>query len=66
MTGGERSTIDVEAMVMDEEFINAIFGTPYIGSDVMDDGSLPEANVQTLKTSRLTPTHTSNKNTGKK
>ena len=36
MTGGECSTIYVEATMMDEEFNNATFGTPYIGLDGMD------------------------------
>ena len=45
MTGSKRSTIDVEAMMKDEEFINATFGTPYTGLNDMDDGSLSETDV---------------------
>ncbi|RWR95326.1 L10-interacting MYB domain-containing protein [Cinnamomum micranthum f. kanehirae] len=66
MTGGERSTIDVEAMMTDEEFINAAYGIPFTGLNDMDDGNLPETDVQTPEPSRPTTTHNSNKNTGKK
>ena len=66
MTSGEHSTIDVEAMMTDEEFINATFGTPYTALNDMDGGSLPKIGVQTPEARMPAPTHNGNKKTGKK
>eukprot|EP00268_Persea_americana_P052928 TRINITY_DN5954_c0_g1_i2.p1 TRINITY_DN5954_c0_g1~~TRINITY_DN5954_c0_g1_i2.p1 ORF type:complete len:145 (+),score=28.00 TRINITY_DN5954_c0_g1_i2:953-1387(+) len=66
MTGAERSTIDVEAMMTDEEFVNTTFGSTYRGLDDMDDGSLPQMDEETNGASRPPPTSTNNRNAAKK